>query len=92
MIRKLNYFGELYVDDGGHVIVKTKNGNMFTLDNVTDLTTIEAKGLLVGPQKIEEEDDEIDDNTKQVVKYAKQKMMMKKWGKTIDDTYTKKAL
>ena len=71
MIKKLNYFGELYVDDGGYIVVKTRNGNIFALDDITDLTTVEAKDLLVGPPRVKEDDDEIDNNVKVHVKYAK---------------------
>lgn len=61
-IKRLNYFGKLYVDESGNALIETQSGNRFIIDNISDLTTIEAKDLLIG-KKIdkEEEEDEEDD-------------------------------
>lgn len=95
MIRKLNYFGELYIDENDCVIVKTKNGNMFLLDDVTDLTSVEAKDMLLGP-KIRDDDEEEEDsnvtkkmNMKPVVR---RKEMLNKWKILEDEEYNTKQM
>lgn len=57
-VRKLKSLGEIFVDDGGKILVKTKSGNMFTIDDASDLTTIEAKDLLIGDVRTYDDDEE----------------------------------
>ena len=82
-IRKMNVFGTILVDDEGHIIIKTKNGNLFTVDQASDLTTIEAKDMLIGEKrKVYDEDEDSDEST--YYSSAKQS--------TDDDTYYAKKM
>jgi len=62
-IKKLNYFGKLYVDEDGNALIETQSGNKFIIDNISDLTTIEAKDLLIGKKIRDEEDEDEEDDT-----------------------------
>jgi len=55
-IKKLNYFGKLFVSEDGNAIIETQNSNRFIIDDISDLTTIEAKDLLIGSKN--DDDDE----------------------------------
>jgi len=91
-IRKMTRLGEIYTDDSGKIIIKTKSGNFFTLDEVSDLTSIEAKDVLLGDQNVyrdnEDDDQEVYDQKIYRKTYAVKQML-----KDVeeDDYYTQKV-
>ncbi len=85
-IKRLNYFGKLFIDEKGNALIETQNGNKFIIDNISDLTTIEAKDLLLGSSIGEEEEEEDNYNIKQKIVAKK---MINKWNYAVDKNINK---
>ena len=63
MIRKLEYIGKLFIDGDNGIVIKTEKGNMFTINEISDLQTIEAKDLLID-KPLDNYDDEEEESYK----------------------------